>query len=1006
MTAVTALVVLPVLIFGVPALFGHAVLPGDDLTQNYPLRVLVGRDIAAGRLPLFDPYIWSGSALLAGWNAGAAYPLTLLFAVLPGVAAWSVGLVLTFVVACVGLFAFLRALRLGSVAAFLGAMSFGLAGAMSAQVTHFGLVAGMSWVPLALLGVLKLTPERDAGDSGAGDSRSGVSAGWKTRAGWTALLGTSTGLIILAGEPRAIVDGYTVVALYAIWRLVRLGWRVPGSLRACLRCCLGVGGGLALGLALGAVQWLPGMAAISDSQRGDGSLALFSSGSLPDRWLLLTLVPDLLGGSGSLSQPSFFATYNLTEVTSYVGILPLVAACALLARVRLRSRPPEWLIWHVTAVIGVLFTLGTNTPVGALLYRLPLYGGQRLQSRNILVLDLALAVLLAHWADRPSPAREPALRSVRGPVPGPALEPVRGVVSRIFRRRRVSVETLLALLPPLAVLLIVTLGLTWGAGFLRWLGGGANSDLAGRLQPWLLPYAVMAVGAGTLVILGRRLRPRVWRRACAAFVASDIVVFSVLAIVSIAPSDGAGAGVSASPAASTVSAVSGTPAASRTSGASVAARVSIADPVTQSAPKPVSDLGYTGRFAIYDPNLLDTSELSVLGPPDVNDMTVNGMASVQGYTSLVNNDYATETGAHDATGEGQNTLSPVAVANGTLDQLDTSILLTLPAYLTTSGPSASGGVAAGPAGTGRRAVKPGKRTTWYLGESVAVSQVQVRDPDAKAAAAAGTKIGLTTPGGTTQWFRARAAGAATLEVSLPTPVTSTTVVGQAGHAAVTLGAPSVVENGGQVLVADGQLQDALVPPRWNLAGFDGDFAVFTDKLASGPLTVQALPGRSAADASVRYLSSSSGDPVRATVSSADGVRLVRSVAAIPGWTAVWQPTGGTPVTLPVRADGLVQAVDVPAGRGTVTWHYTAPRFTAGLALTLGATAFVVLFTALALAGDRVRSAAWLLRPGQWGWPWTRRRRIRSVVPEVVWVDYSGKSSRPPQPAHEDQNAQV
>jgi hypothetical protein len=1001
-TAVTALVVLPVLIFGVPALFGHAVLPGDDLTQNYPLRVLVGRDIAAGRLPLFDPYIWSGSALLAGWNAGAAYPLTLLFAVLPGVAAWSVELVLTFVVACLGLFGFLRALRLGSISAFLGALSFGLAGAMSAQVTHFGLVAGMSWVPLALLGVLRLTPDREAGDSG-----SGVSAGWKTRAGWTALLGTSTGLIILAGEPRAIVDGYTVVALYAIWRLARLGWLVPGTLRACLRCCLGVGGGLALGLALGAVQWLPGMAAISDSQRGDGSLALFSSGSLPDRWLLLTLVPDLLGGSGSLSQPSFFATYNLTEVTSYVGILPLVGACALLARVRLRTRPPEWLIWHVTAVIGVLFTLGTNTPAGALLYRLPLYGGQRLQSRNILVLDLALAVLLAHWADRPFPAREPALRSVRGPVPGSVRGPVRGVVSRLFRRRRVSVETLLALLPPLAVLLLVALGLTWGAGFLRWLGGGANSDLAGRLQPWLVPYAVMAVGAATLVILGRRLRPRVWRRACAAFVASDIVVFSVLAIVSIAPSDGAGTGVSASPAArvaakapalSTASAVSGAP------GASVAARVSIADPVTHTAPKPVSDLGYTGRFAIYDPDLLDTSELSVLGPPDVNDLTVDGMTSVQGYTSLVNNDYATKTGAHDATGEGQDTLSPAAVANGTLDQLDTSVLLTLPAYLTTSGSSGSGGVAAGPAGTGRRAIKPGKRTNWYLGESVAVSEVRVRDPDAKAAAAAGTKIGLTTPDGTTQWFRARAAGAAALEVSLPAPVTSTTVVGQAGHVAVTLGAPSVVENGGQVLVADGQLQDALVPPRWNLAGFDGDFAVFTDKLASGPLTVQALPGRSAADASVRYVNSSSGDAVRATVSSADGVRLVRSVAAIPGWTAVWQTADGTPVTLPVQADGLVQAVDVPAGRGTVTWHYTAPRFTAGLALTLGATVFVVLFTALALAGDRIQSAAWLPRPGQWGWPWARRRRIRSVAPDVVWVDYVGKSS--PQPAHEDQNAQV
>jgi hypothetical protein len=837
--------------------------------------------------------------------------------------------------------------------------------------------------------------------------------------------------MILAGEPRAIVDGYVALALYTVWRLARLGWRVPGASRARLGACLCVGGGLALGLALGAVQWLPGLATISASQRGNGSLALFSSGSLPDRWLLLTLVPDLLGGSGSLGQPSFFASYNLTEVTSYVGILPLVAAFALLARLRLRTRPPEWLVWHVTAVIGVLLALGTNTPLGALLYRLPLYGGQRLQSRNILVLDLALAVLLAYWTDRPFTVREPAGESAREPARKAAGESARvparvpageadgesasGPVQQNTRRRRgsfgeralgtiggrhVSAETLLGLLPPLGMLLVVVLGLTWGAGFLRWLGAGASStaSLAGQLGPWLVPYAVIAAGAAALVVFGRRLRPRVWRLVCAAFAVADIVVFSVLAVVSVAPGGGGGTGVSA---ASGVTGTSGVTSTSGTaddaSGAMLAARVSASGPAAPSAPRPVSALGYTGRFAIYDPDLLDTADLSVLGPPDLNDMTADGMASVQGYTSLVDSTYASATGAHDLTGEGQNTLSPASVANGTLDQLDTSVLLTLPAYLTTAGAheaSAGGGIAAGPAGTGRRAIGAGKSTTWYLGESVAVSEVEVPDANARADAAAGTKIGLTAPDGTTRWFRARAAGAGTLEVSLPAPMVSTTVVGQAGHAAVAFGAPSVVEYDGQVLVADGQLEDALVPPQWDFAGYDGTFAIFTDKLASGPLTVQALPGRSAAGASVRYVTGAGGDPMRATVSSPDGVRLVRSVAAIPGWAAVWQPLHGTALTLPVEADGLVQAVDVPAGQGTVTWHYTAPRFTVGLVLTLGATLLVGLFTLLALTRGQIRGARRLPggRRNRW-WPW--RRRTVPGAPAGGWGDYAEEPEREP-----------
>ncbi len=184
--AVAVLIALPAVIFGLPALLGHPVLPGDDLTQNLPLRVLAGQQIRAGHLPLFDPYIWSGAPLLAGWNAAVAYPLTWLFAILPGTAAWTVNMIATWAVAGLGMFCFLRALRLASLASLLGAFSFAFAGGMSAQVTHFGLVAGMSWVPLALLSILRLSqdrpmasrPGRPAGAGRPGLAGRSVGAGW------------------------------------------------------------------------------------------------------------------------------------------------------------------------------------------------------------------------------------------------------------------------------------------------------------------------------------------------------------------------------------------------------------------------------------------------------------------------------------------------------------------------------------------------------------------------------------------------------------------------------------------------------------------------------------------------------------------------------------------------------------------------------------------------------------------------------------------------------------
>lgn len=786
--AASVLVALAVLAFGVPSLLGRPVLPGDDMTQNYPLRVLAGQEIRAGHLPLYNPYIWSGAPLLAGWNAAAAYPLTWLYAILPGITAWTVGLVVTYAVAALGMFCFLRALRLGSVASFAGAVSFALGGAMAAQVTHFGLVAGMSWVPLGLLAVLRLSEPSLPG---------------RAKLRWVAVLGLAVGLIVLAGEPRAIADGLVIISLFAAWRAARQGRRWwPAALL--------VTSGVVLGAALSAIQVLPGLSAIDSSQRAGSSFALFSSGSLPPRWLLLLLVPDLLGGSGTASQPSYFATYNLTEVTGYAGILPLVAAFALLARVpwrgvgrRLlrrgqpaeaaeRAQVPEWLGWHVIALVGLVLALGANTPLGPLLAQVPFFGTQRLQSRNILVLDLALAVLLAYWANHPFPARAP----------------------------RRALERALAAVPAVAVIGIVA-GASW---MVTWLYGQAAPSEVAALRPWLVPFAVLAAAALALLAVGRRLPRRLCAALIAGFVVIDAIVFSVLAVVQVAPRQGSPVADAPPAAAATGPVLKAT-----TTGALDAA-------VPHLSARPVSALGYAGRFAIYDPGLLETPSLSALDPPDLN--SVNGTPSVQGYTSIVDGPYAAATGSHQATGAGQNVLSPAAVGDGTLDELDTTLLLTLPQYATTD------------------------------------------------------------------------------------------------------------------------LRNVLTPPHWDLAGFDGSFEIWQNTRAVAPLTLQALaspggqPGPPAAGASVTALSGPATGPTSARVSSTGGVRVVRSVSAIPGWSATWQPLTGTgasgasgvaarPVSLPVRADGIVQAVDVPPGTGVLTWHYTTPHLAAGLGLSLAAVVVIL-----------------------------------------------------------------
>jgi hypothetical protein len=942
------LAVLPVLVFVVPALAGHQVLPGDDLTQSLPLRELAGQQLRHGQLPLLDPYIWSGAPLLGGWNAGAAYPLTALFAVLPGTAAWTFNMTAIWWAAGLGTFSFLRALRLAPVPSLLGALSFAFAGAMAAQVSHIGLEAGLSWVPLAVLAVLRLSQRRGA----------------RSALGWSCALAIAVALVILAGEPRAISDAMIIIGGYTAWQACRAGWW-----RGTARCLALVLGGALLGAAAGAVQLLPGIAAVDSSQRITHSAALFNSGSLEHMWLLLFLVPDLFGGSGSFGQPAFFSNYNLTEVTSYVGLVPLVAAVALL--IRRRWRPlPEWLIWHVLAVAGVLLALGNFGPLGHLLVHVPFFGGQRLQSRNLVVTDFALAVLLGYWAqqwlDR-HPDRE-RLRS----------QPDRERLAGLARR-------LAGATPAVAAFAVAAAALIWGSGLPRWLGlSAALSAPAARLRPWVLPAMALGCLAVLLVWYGPRLGHAARRRALVWFVSADLAVFTLLAVVSVAPGSG-GTGVPAATgstvatgsttAAGTTAAGPGSAGAAPSASAGAVAPATV--PVTGQSPVvPASALTRGGRFAIYDPALVDGGQLPGIGSPDGN-ITAK-TPSIEGYSAIVDATYASVTGSHLATGDGQDVLSPRAIGDGAIDQLGTTVLLTQAAYLIT--PAGSSPASPAPPGTrpappllrtGTRSLSPGQSGTWYLGTALPLTSVTIPVPGDLAAAGSGIRIGLVPAFGPVRWLTVRPGRSqepgSSLTASSARPVPAVAIRVVAGPAGAAFGAPLASTADGSYR-ADGPLQDALVPPRWRFDRMDGAFAVFRDTLARPPLTLRPTAAGQPAGASVLAAAGPAFAPAAATVSSPHGVTVIRSAAAIAGWTARWQPAGGgQAVALPVQRSGLVQAVTVPPGRGRLTWRYSPPGASSGLRISLAALIVLAGLVAAALllrrrnapgdAGETERSLA-------------------------------------------------
>ncbi len=125
---------------------------GDLLLYFYPLRDYAAQALREGRLPLWNPYTFMGAPFLANSQAGFFYPFNALMAWLPAEKAVSYSIVLHLIIAALGMYALARAgLKLGMLAAFTSAITFGLGGYLGAQVEHLNQLQVLSWLPLQVL---------------------------------------------------------------------------------------------------------------------------------------------------------------------------------------------------------------------------------------------------------------------------------------------------------------------------------------------------------------------------------------------------------------------------------------------------------------------------------------------------------------------------------------------------------------------------------------------------------------------------------------------------------------------------------------------------------------------------------------------------------------------------------------------------------------------------------------------------------------------------------------
>ncbi|MFW6097847.1 MAG: oligosaccharide flippase family protein, partial [Chloroflexota bacterium] len=410
----------------------HNSLLSDLILQNYVWRQFIVDSLAAGEIPLWNPYLFGGAPFLAAGQSAAYYPFSIFFLVLPLVKAYGWYTVSQLWLAGVFAYLFGRVMRMRRASAALMGLVYQGSGFLLVSAAVFPMILGAAiWLPFLLL-CLEMVARASMSPRGAGRTLP-----------WAALGAVALGCQILAGHIEITYYTLLVMAAYAAWRLLtRARYRAGNGARSdpWRLAVLKTGGWflalVLMGLMLGAIQFIPFYEVGSANFReGAASLDEVRGWAFPERRVLTLALPSFFGNPTHHSYVDVFSgertpftlnaygnpnprgagtsdwgLKNYVEGGVYLGILPLLLVPLGILSWRRRSSGPRSAIafFSVLSLLSLAFIFGT--PLYALLYY-GLPGINQLHSpfRWVFPLSLAVAALAGYGMDYVAATRDEAV---------------------------------------------------------------------------------------------------------------------------------------------------------------------------------------------------------------------------------------------------------------------------------------------------------------------------------------------------------------------------------------------------------------------------------------------------------------------------------------------------------------------------------------------------------------------------------------------------------------------
>lgn len=369
-------IVIVSLLFLSPILINYdKILSSADITMVYsPYKLFFANSLKTYlELPLWNPYMFSGSPFLANPTSGMLNPLNYLFLVFNPDFVFGYLFIIDTTLIGIFTYAYCRTIKISEHGSLLAAFSFAFCGTIGTRIYpgHLFIVDAFVWFPLILLFFEKIISTKKI----------------------VYIIPTAITFSLL------IFSGHTQITFYSIfisffYLIIRGLYEYRKKLSELIIIYSFAFFSLVCGLGLSAIQLIPTLEFSNLSVRSLGISYEFASNFSTHPYQLLSFI--LPNFYGSNVNNTFWGQGNEWESIAYLGMFPII-----LGAVSILSKKNKYIfIFVLLAIFSVFFALGNHFYLFPIFFKhIPFFDNFRAPGRMLFIYSFSVSILAGYGFD-------------------------------------------------------------------------------------------------------------------------------------------------------------------------------------------------------------------------------------------------------------------------------------------------------------------------------------------------------------------------------------------------------------------------------------------------------------------------------------------------------------------------------------------------------------------------------------------------------------------------------